>query len=111
MATNYIQPGQVLTLTAPAGGVVSGTGYLIGALFVVALNKADAGEEFEGQCTGVWNLTKTSAEAWTEGAAIYWDATAGEATTNDNTGANPQIGHATAAAANPSATGFVRLSA
>lgn len=109
MAKNFVQPGHVLTLIAPAGGVVSGNGYLIGALFVVALISAPEGQPFEGQCTGVFRLPKTSTEAWTEGAAVYWDADAGEATTvaTDNT----LIGHAVAAASNPSSHGSVRLSA
>lgn len=109
MATNYVQPGQVLTLTAPAGGVTSGSGHLIGAMFVVALHSALVGESFEGQLTGVWRLPKTSAQAWTEGAEIYWDGS--KATTADASGSNTLIGHAAAAAANPSATGLVRLSA
>ncbi|GGE75899.1 hypothetical protein GCM10011533_30340 [Streptosporangium jomthongense] len=109
MATNFVQPGQVLTLTAPSGGVTSGTGKLIGSLFVVALHDAAAGESFEGQLTGVWRLPKTSAQAWTEGAAIYWDGS--KATTADGSGSNALIGHAASAAANPSATGLVRLSA
>ncbi len=107
MATNFVQPGQVLTLTAPSGGVTAGSGYLIGAMFVVALHKAPAGESFEGQLTGVWSLPKTSAQAWTEGAALYWDGS--KVTTAEST--NTLIGHAAAAAANPSATGLVRLSA
>lgn len=111
MATNYTQPGNVLTLTAPSGGVTSGGGYMIGALFVVALGDAAETETFEGQCTGVFALPKTSAQAWTEGAVIYWDVSAGEATTDDDTGTNLAIGHAVAAAANPSASGLVRLSA
>jgi predicted RecA/RadA family phage recombinase len=107
MATNFVQPGQVLTLTAPSGGVTSGSGYLIGAMFVVALHSAVAGESFEGQLTGVWSLPKTSAQAWTEGAALYWDGS--KVTTAEST--NALIGHAASSAANPSATGLVRLSA
>ncbi len=109
MATNYQQPGNVLTLTAPAGGVLSGTPYLIGGLLVVALHSAAEGASFEGQTVGVWSLPKVSAQAWTEGAAIYWDDTAKVCTTDDAAGANPLVGHATAVAADPSATGLVRL--
>jgi len=107
MATNFIQPGQVLTLTAPAGGVTSGVGYLIGARFVVALQDAAEGAAFEGQCTGVWELPKTSAQAWTEGVEVYWNGNAATTASTDNT----FIGHAAAAAANPSSHGLVRLSA
>lgn len=107
MATNYVQPGQVLTLTAPSGGVTSGSGHVIGDLFVVALHDAASGESFEGQLTGVWSLPKTSAQAWTEGASIYWDGS--KATTEE--ASNTLIGHAASAAANPTSTGLVRLSA
>ena len=30
---NYIQPGNIITVTAPTGGVTSGTGLLVGNLF------------------------------------------------------------------------------
>ncbi|KKL79884.1 hypothetical protein LCGC14_2010330, partial [marine sediment metagenome] len=36
MAKNFIQPGDTLTVTAPAGGVVSGGAVEIGKLFGVA---------------------------------------------------------------------------
>jgi len=107
MARNFVQPGNVLTLTAPSGGVESGSGYLIGALFVVALHDAAEGEVFEGQCTGVWSLPKTSDEAWGEGVEVYWDGSVATTTATDNT----LIGHAAASAANPSSVGSVRLSA
>ena len=109
MATNLIQDGMVLTLTAPTGGVTSGGPVLIGALFVVALNTAEAAAPFQGATTGVWNLTKVAAQAWTEGAAIYWDNTAGNCTTIATN--NTLIGHAAKAAATPSTAGLVRLRA
>ncbi|MDY6797673.1 MAG: DUF2190 family protein [Pseudomonadota bacterium] len=109
MAKNFVQPGQVLTLTAPSGGVTSGDGYVIGSLFVVALHNAPEGSPFEGQCTGVWQLPKTSAQAWTEGVAIYWNSSSAVATTASS--GNTLIGHAVSDAANPSEYGLVRLSA
>lgn len=102
---NYKQPGEILTLTAPGGGVVAGGGYQIGQLFVVAVTDAAAADPFEGQVVGVFTLPKTSAQAWTEGALIYWDGS--ECTTVSTS--NLLIGCAAAAAANPSATGVVRL--
>lgn len=104
---NYLQPGNVVTLTAPAGGVTSGNGYQIGQLFVVAANTAAEGAEFEGQTCGVFTLPKTSAQAWTEGALVYWDTAQDEVTTV--VAGNLLIGIAAAAAANPSSTGEVRL--
>jgi len=105
MANNFVQPGHVLTLTAPSGGVTSGSGYLIGTLFVVALHDAAAGEKFEGQRTGVFQLPKTSAQAWSEGAEIYWNGTAATTASTDN----DLIGYATADAVNPSSHGFVLI--
>lgn len=107
MAGNFKQPGSVLDLTAPTDGVVSGSGYLIGGLFVVALGNADEGEPFRGQRDGVWVLPKTSAQAWTEGQKIFWDDTGAECTTVATAG--QLIGVAAAAAANPTATGEVLL--
>ena len=42
----YVQPGEVLPFTAPAGGVVSGGFYLIGTLVVVATVDAPAATHF-----------------------------------------------------------------
>ena len=104
---NFIQPGKVLTCTAPTGGVESGKGYKIGQLFVVATHGAAAGAPFEGMTTGVFQLPKLSAQAWTEGALVYWDADDAQCTTVAS--GNLLIGCAGAAAANPSPTGIVRL--
>jgi len=60
MAKNYVQDGEVLTLTAPAGGVVSGGAYAIGQLVVVAIEDAAAGAPFEGHACGVWRLPATA---------------------------------------------------
>jgi predicted RecA/RadA family phage recombinase len=56
---------------------------------------------------GVFELPKTSAQAWTVGATIYWDGSG--ATTSDGSGSNVLIGKALAVAANPSGTCIVRL--
>jgi len=74
----YTQEGKAVTLTAPVGGVVKGYGYVIGALFVVALNTADAGDDFEGYTTGVYELPKESTAAFTVGEKVFWDNTAKE---------------------------------
>jgi len=105
---NYIQPGRVLTFTAPAGGVKSGVGVKVGQLFVVPAADAAAGTMFEGKATGVFALPKLSAQAWTEGQLIYWDAANDRCTSASAAGLLP-IGCAAAAAANPSTSGLVRL--
>jgi predicted RecA/RadA family phage recombinase len=104
--TNYQQEGKSLTLVAPYD-VASGAGFLVGSIFAVANFTALNGADVEGTTKGVFELAKVSAQAWTQGALIYWDNTAKNCTTTSTS--NKLIGVATAAAANPSATGFVRL--
>ncbi|MFK4385824.1 DUF2190 family protein [Bradyrhizobium sp. USDA 223] len=79
---NFVQPGDIVTAIAPAGGTVSGTPYLIGALFGVATTTQAAGEEVELATVGVFELPKVAAQAWaTAFAAIYWDNAAKNCTT------------------------------
>lgn len=94
----FIQEGDCLTLTAPTGGVVSGQGYLIGAVFVVATVTAAAGAKFAGCVMGVFELPKTGSQAWAEGQKIYWDNANARADSDSSVG--PFIGCATAAVAN-----------
>lgn len=105
MATNFIQNGDNLTVPAPAN-VSSGDGVELGVLFGVATTDALSGEDVVIATKGVFELPKTSAQAWTVGAAIYWTGTAA---TTATTAGNLLIGVAAAVAANPSATGLVRL--
>jgi predicted RecA/RadA family phage recombinase len=73
---NYEQPGNILKLTAPVGGVVSGTGYIIGAMLVVALHDADAGESFSALAEGVVELAmEATAATFAEGEMAFWDDT------------------------------------
>lgn len=73
---NYVESGDNLTLTAPAGGVVSSTPYLIGAaLFVVAAASAAAGDPFVGRRKGIFDLPKAAALAISTGDQLYWDNT------------------------------------
>lgn len=104
---NYIQPGKTVTVLAPYV-LASGAGALVGTLFGVASNAAANGAEVEIVTEGVFELPKLSAQAWTVGALIYWDDTNKWCTTV--VGSNVAIGKALAVAANPSATGVVRLS-
>lgn len=102
---NYIQPGDTVTVSAPAT-VASGAGVLVGSLFGVACGAAASGAEVEVKTTGVFELPKTSALAISVGDLIYWDNTAKEV---NKTNTNKAIGVAVSAAANPSASVLVRL--
>jgi predicted RecA/RadA family phage recombinase len=104
---NFIQRGETVTVAAPAD-VLSGAGVLVGALFGIASFDAKSGNDVEICTVGVYTLPKTSAQAWTVGAKIYWDGT--KCTTADGSGANMLIGHALKVADNPSDAGVVRLS-
>ncbi|SEQ48773.1 Predicted phage recombinase, RecA/RadA family [Faunimonas pinastri] len=103
---NFIQPGAVLTVTAPAD-VLSGDLVIVGNMFGIAASNAASGDDVEIKIGGVYDLTKSSAQAWTQGAKIYWDATNKGATTTAS--GNTYIGVAALVAANPSDIGRVRL--
>lgn len=112
MATNHVQPGEVLTLTAPAGDVASGSPYRIGSLVVIALIDADEGDPFTAMVTGVATVPKESGagDAWTEGQKIYWDDSADKFTKTAVVDAGDTlVGVATAAAGDNDTTGSVRL--
>lgn len=106
---NFSQPGEVIDVAAPSGGVVSGRVVIIGSLIGVAAVTAAQGVMVAINTQGVYELPKLSAQAWTVGAKVYWDATNNWCTTVSS--GNTLIGIATAVAANPSATGFVKLGA
>lgn len=103
---NYVQAGKTLALLAPYV-LASGAGFQVGAIFAVASAAALQGAAVEGNTEGVYTLPKTSAQAWTVGQKIYWD-NANKRCDSDGT-LGMLIGVATAVAANPSATGEVRL--
>ena len=76
MATNYASAGEVLELTAPSGGVVSGVGYLVGSAFVIALGSAAQTEKFRGARVGKFTLPKAThatTKAFAEGEEVFWD--------------------------------------
>jgi predicted RecA/RadA family phage recombinase len=104
---NFVKPGDVLTFTAPIGGVVSGAPVLIGSLLVVPGASAAATEEFEGARVGVFTLAKTTGEAWTEGVKLYW--VAGTSKISTTAGGDTLVGVAAAAADSAAETGDVLL--
>ena len=77
MATNFVQTGDVLDLTAPAGGVVSGGTYIIGELTVIAENDAAVGETFAARHTGVFTVPILAGDSPTAGANAYFDSGVG----------------------------------
>lgn len=102
---NEVQPGNVLTLTAPRA-LASGGGFIVGAIFAVATSAAANGANVEGKISGVFDLPK-AAGAITQGTKLYWDNAAFNVTTTS--AGNTQIGVATQAAASGDPTARVLL--
>lgn len=100
---NYIQPGDSLAVPVPySGGVTSGQGVLVGALFGVAATDGAQNATIEVQTAGVFDLTKQPALAITAGARVFWDDTNRRITTTAT--GNFQVGIATQAALAADAT-------
>ncbi|CAN7202102.1 DUF2190 family protein [Rhizobium sp. LjRoot30] len=104
---NFIAESDIVEVTAPAD-VASGDIVAVGGLIGIAVSSALSGKTVALKTTGTFELKKTSNQAWSSaGLTIYRDASTGLATTTAST--NPPIGVNLAVAANPSATGTVRL--
>jgi predicted RecA/RadA family phage recombinase len=102
---NSVQLGGILSLIAPYA-VASGAPFKVGGIVAIATNAAALGAAVEGNMAGVFTLPKVSAQAWAVGDKIYWDDATKLMT---NVAGGTLCGAATAAAANPSATGQVYL--
>jgi len=100
-------PGRFLTLAAPYDRLTSGLGAMIGSIFGVSLDTVLSGADGVFDTEGKHYLLKTSAQEWAAGDKLYWNA-ATKLVDNVST-VGPFIGYATAAAANPSASGYVKL--
>jgi predicted RecA/RadA family phage recombinase len=104
---NFIQRGDMITVTAPTGGVASGQGLLVGNLFGVAATTVAEGNSVEIATVGVYELPKLVSAVVAAGARVAWDNTA-KRVVLPGTGMVP-IGIATLAAGNGVATVRVRL--
>lgn len=87
---NYTQQAEFVPFTAPPGGAVSGVGYLVGGLFLVATADIEAGERAQGNRYGGAELPRATGVANGELAKAYWDDTAKNVTTVS--GGNTLIG-------------------
>ena len=106
---NFVQEGEVLTLS-PGAAVAAGVGYLFGtSLFGVAINDVASGASGEFVAEGVVNIAKTSALAISVGDRVFWDAT--NKVVNKTLTAQQCVGIAVEAAANPSSTVKIKLGA
>src|SRR5215469_2905848 len=98
MAVNFVQPGDHLTLTAPST-VISGQALQVGdVLFGVVQADADSGAPMVIATCGVWEIEKTSAQAYDVGDLLYWDNSGKKLTSTAST--NLAVAIAVQAAAN-----------
>lgn len=67
---NFVQPGGIVTITAPAN-VVAGQLVRVGLLAGVAVTDAQSGQPVNIATEGVFDVAKVGSQAWTVGAAIY----------------------------------------
>lgn len=105
----FQQCGDTLTLTAPSGGVTSGTPVMIGSILVVPVADAAEGDSFGGRREGVFTgVAKAASEAWSEGSPLYWDDGNSDFTITAAAGLIP-AGYAVAAAQSADTTGTVLL--
>lgn len=104
---NFVQPGDVVTVSAPVGGVISGAAVLVGNLFGVAAFSAAAGADVEIATEGVFDITKKSGDTFSVGDKAYWDAVAKYITSTPTS--NAWVGVVTKAALGSDATARVRL--
>jgi predicted RecA/RadA family phage recombinase len=103
---NYIAEGDTLTITA-GSAISSGSGVLVGSVFGVAATDIAGSAEGPINLTGIYDLPKTAAQAWTAGALIYWSGTA----CTNVASTNKLIGIATRAQLAADTIGRVRLNA
>jgi len=107
MATNYIQPGD--TITVPAGAdYVSGQVAIEGEIIGIAMGDALTGAPVDIQTSGVFTVPKVGADAFAVGDPVYYDLAAELATVT--TTDNVKLGVTVAAAAASTASVNVRLS-
>jgi predicted RecA/RadA family phage recombinase len=104
----FVQPGEVITVTAPSGGLTSGQGYMTGNLFGVATGTYLVSEDAELQTTGVIDIGKDDA-AFAVGDAVYWDDEAKLCTDSSFSAGLTRIGVCTKVAATTDARVRVRL--
>lgn len=127
MSTTFQQPGVILDLIAPTGGVTNGVPLLIGGLFVVPTATVAQTLPFEGMVAGVHAYTKPGSQAWSLGQAIFWDTAQAKFSNDPSTGpfvgvaveavgsgagettGKVKIGYAAAAAAASGAAGALHI--
>lgn len=96
---NYLQPGNTVTVAAPAA-VLSGDLVVVGSIVGVAATDAESGADVEIDTEGVFSLPKVTSDVIAQGDRLYWDASVSKLTKTAGTGSKPLVGLAVTAAGN-----------
>lgn len=104
---NFVQEDELIEVTAPAGGVTSGDGVIVGALFGVAVTTAASGERVNLLTEGIFDLPKPTTTTFASCGAVSFNIATRECAA-PGTGKYP-IGIAIAPAGNGATTARVRL--
>lgn len=78
---NYLEEGETVVVTAPED-VDSGEFIKVGELYGVAPVAAASGGEVVLNRCGVYELPKTTSEAWTQGQKLFWNSSTKKFTTD-----------------------------
>lgn len=95
MATNAVQDGEVMVITA-GSNISSGAVVKVGGTLGVALTDIANGEQGAIQIEGVFTVPKVSGAVIAQGESLTWDVSAGAF---DDNAATPATGDVTGAAA------------
>lgn len=106
MTTKFVQPGEVIDYTAGANKT-SGQPVLIGTKLGVCLADIANGSTGPVAVSGVYTVTKLTADVVTQGAALYWDNANSRLTTTAS--GNTYAGFAFAAASGSVSTVNIKL--
>lgn len=106
MANQFLQDGELLDYT-PSSAVAAGDVVLLTDRVFVAPRAIPANTLGSVATCGVFQIQKTTGEAWTMGQKLYWNAGTSKATTTSST--HKVIGYAAAAAASGAVEGPVLL--
>ncbi len=99
----------VLTLTAPGGGVVTGIPVVIGAFFVIPQATVAATLKFAGLAEGEVEIKKRNNFVVAEGDRIGWDTSLAEAVPDGDVLENIKVGIATKAQLSGDAVVTIKL--
>lgn len=105
MATNKIQDGDILTMTA-AADITSGDFVVQGKIAGIALTSCLSGEEYQLDTRGVYEVPKLSGTTFAVGAVVYCKS---DKTASSTASGNIFAGHAAFEGVNGELTVKVRL--